>query len=36
MITALRKAVAESNVPSKVWKGDMRHSVRLIVDDRIG
>ena len=35
MITALRKAVADSNVPSKVWKGDMRHSVRLIVDDRI-
>lgn len=35
MITTLRKAVAESNVPFKVWKGDMRHSVRLIVDDRI-
>ncbi|PWY83355.1 hypothetical protein BO70DRAFT_386813 [Aspergillus heteromorphus CBS 117.55] len=35
MITRLRKSVAASNEPGKVWRGDERRDVQLVHDDRV-
>ena len=35
MISDLRKAVASSNDPGQVWKGNERYDVQLVYDDRL-